>query len=105
VGYALSSETCYPGDSPRTTPLFASIWEVLLVMNIAALLVGLLGILLAYRNWSATRHEHGGDSQFLIERGEGRTRFLAMCGLFVGACFVVATAFASVTLVLSPLCR
>jgi hypothetical protein len=80
-------------------------WGVLLAMNIAALAVGLIGFLIACRNWSATRHEQGGSSQHLIERGEGRTRFLAMCGILVAAGFVTATAFTSVTLVFSPICR
>jgi hypothetical protein len=105
VGYSISSEACYPGDTPRTLPLFAGLWDLLLGINGVALGVGVLGILIAYRNWSATRRETGGDSEHLIERGEGRTRFIAMCGLLLGAGFVVATAFTSVTLLLSPLCR
>jgi hypothetical protein len=105
LGYGLSSEACYPGDTPRTLPLFAGLWDLLLWINGAALVVGVLGISIAYRNWCATRRETGGDPEHLIERGEGRTRFLAMCGLLLGAGFVVATVFTSVTLLLSPLCR
>lgn len=105
VGYSISSEACYPGDTPRTLPLFAGLWDLLLGINGVALGVGVLGIVIAYRNWSATRRETGGDSAHLIERGEGRTRFLAMCGLLLGAGFVIATVFTSVTLLLSPLCR
>ena len=105
AGYAISSRACYPGDSPLTMPLFAGVEQLLLALNIAALLVGVVGIAIAYQSWAATRREFGGRSQELIERGEGRTRFLAMCGLLVGAGFVVATAFTSVTLSLSPLCR
>jgi hypothetical protein len=105
VGYSISSEACYPGDTPRTLPLFAGLWDLLLGINGVALGVGVLGILIAYRNWSATRWEMGGDSEHLIERGEGRTRFLAMCGLLLGGGFVIATVFTSVTLLLSPLCR
>lgn len=105
VGYAISSEACYPGDAPLTIPLFPGMWGVLLAMNIAALAVGLIGFFIAYRNWCATRYEQGGGSQHLIERGEGRTRFLAMCGILVAAGFVTATAFTSVTLVFSPICR
>jgi len=105
VGYSISSEACYPGDTPRTLPLFAGLWDLLLGINGVALCVGVLGILIAYRNWSATRREAVGDSEHLIERGEGRTRFLAMCGLLLGAGFVIATMFTSVTLLLSPLCR
>lgn len=105
MGYAISSVACYPADTPLTIPVFSGMWGALLAMNITALAVGVLGFLIAHRNWSATRLEQEGDSQQLIERGEGRTRFLAMCGLLVAAGFVTATAFTSVTLVFSPICR
>ena len=105
VGYAVSSEACYPGDSPRAVPVFAGMWELLLGINIGALAVGLLGVFIAYGNWRATRHELGGDSQHLIEGGEGRTRFLAMGGILVAVGFVTATAFTTVALVLAPICR
>ena len=105
AGYGISSEACYPGDTPRIAPLFSGLWALLLTINAAALVTGILGILIAYRDWCATRSETGSDPEQLIERGEGRTRFLAMCGLLVGAGFVVATSFTSVALFLSPLCR
>jgi hypothetical protein len=105
AGYGLSSEACYPGDTPRSAPLYSELWSMLLTINGVALLLGLLGILIAYRNWRATRRETGGNHVVLIERGDGRTRFLAMCGLLVSGGFVVATLFTSVTLFISPLCR
>lgn len=105
AGYGVSSAACFPGDTPRMTPLFADLWPWLLAINAAALVVGVLGILFAYRNWRATRGETGGNSQHLIERGEGRTRFLAMWGLLLGSGFIVATLFSSATLLISPLCR
>jgi hypothetical protein len=105
AGYSLSSEACYPGDTPRFVPVFSGLWDVLLTINGAALVVGVLGISIAYRNWGATRRETGEDPKLLLERGEGRTRFLAMCGLLVGSGFVIATLFTSVTLFISPVCR
>jgi len=105
AGYSLSSEACYPGDTPRTVPVFVGLWDLLVGINGAALVVGILGMTIAYRNWSATRGETGGNAPHLIDRGEGRTRFLAMCGLLLAAGFLVATVFTSVTLVMSPICR
>jgi hypothetical protein len=105
AGYSLSSEACYPRDTPRTVPVFSGLWDLLVGINGVALVVGVLGMTIAYRNWRATRGETGGDTPHLIERGEGRTRFLAMCGLLLGAGFVVATVFTSVTLLISPVCR
>ena len=105
AGYSFSSEACYPGDTPRLLPLFSGLWGLLLTINGTALVIGVLGILIASRNWKVTRRETGGDLALLIEQGAGRTRFLAMCGLLVSVGFVVATLFTSITIFLSPLCR
>jgi hypothetical protein len=105
VGYGVSSEACYPGDTPRMAPTFPGMWDVLVALNAAALVVGVFAVLVASRNWSVTRGESGGEPRHLLERGEGRTRFLAMCGLLIGAGFVVASLFSTAALVLSPLCR
>jgi hypothetical protein len=104
AGYSISSEACYPGDTPLTVPWISALWPLLLTLNAVALTIGALGCVIAYRNWRATRRE-GGSPMQALERGEGRTRFLAVCGLLVGAGFVVATLFTSVTLFISPLCR
>lgn len=105
AGYGMSSEACHPGTTARMAASLPGLWDLLLGMNGAALVVTVLGITLACKNWRATRRESGGDTRHLMERGEGRTRFLAMCGLLLGAGFTVATVFTSVTLLLSPRCR
>jgi hypothetical protein len=79
--------------------------EILMAINVAALAICLLLMNRAYRNWSATRTERGGDLSQLIERGEGRTRFLAMLGILISAGFFIATIFTSIALLLSPLCQ
>ncbi len=105
AGYGISSEACYPGDTPRTVPIFSGMWDLLLILNVAAIVIGVIAISVAYRNWNTTRGETDGDSQNLIERGEGRTRFIAMWGLLLGSGFVLATVFSSVALLISPQCR
>lgn len=105
AGYAISSHACYPKDTPLILPLFSNLRALLLTVNGAALLIAILGASLAYRNWCATQRETGSDVTQLIQCGEGRTRFLAMCGMLLGAGFLVATLFTSVALLLSPLCR
>jgi hypothetical protein len=104
-GYAISSEACYPGDTPRLTPMFNGLTSLLLGINFAALLIEALALIIAYRSWAATRHEQGGTPQHLIERGEGRTRFLAMWGILVSGAFIIATLFSTTALMLSPVCR
>jgi hypothetical protein len=105
VGYGIASHACFPGDSPLPEPTFSYLRPMLWAFNAAALVSAIVGLWIAARNWSATRRERGGNSTRLIELGEGRTRFLAMCGMLAGAGFVVAILFSSVSLLLSPLCR
>lgn len=105
IGYAVSSNACFPGDSPLPLPVFPHLRPLLSALNLGALAIAVLSFALAWRSWSLTRRERGGDSGRLIEVGEGRTRFLAMCGMLVGAGFVVAILFSSASLLLSPLCR
>lgn len=105
VGYAISSRTCFAGDELRVMPRLDHLGEILLTISVAAFVLCLMSAASAYRNWLATRQEQGGDRAEIIERGEGRTRFLAISGVLVGATFAVATAFSAVSILLSPLCR
>ena len=70
-----------------------------------ALAIALAAALIAYRNWSSTQGEHGGGSQRLVEVGEGRTRFLSMCGILTSLGFALAIIFTSCIILLVPLCR
>jgi hypothetical protein len=52
-----------------------------------------------------TVHEHKGRSGGVMDAGEGRTRFLAVWGIFISLVFFVATLANTFSLVLVPLCR
>jgi len=105
LGYAISSNACFPGDSLLRHPVLPHLRPLLAALNCGALAMAVMSFGVAYRSWSLTRFERGGDSGQLIDQGEGRTRFLAVCGMLVGAGFGVAILFSSISLLLSPLCR
>lgn len=105
LGYSVTSRACFPGDTPRSTPAFAYVWSVVLTVNVIALIVGVLGTLVAFMSWSATQREYSGGQNSLLDVGEGRTRFLAMCGILVGTGFVVAILFTTLTVLLASACR
>lgn len=105
IGYALSSYGCFPDPTSRAAPLFVEMRPILIALNVTALIIAVLGGAIAYRNWRATREEQGGGSEHLVEIGEGRTRFLAMCGILSSLGFLIATVFTSSAIVLAPLCR
>jgi hypothetical protein len=59
----------------------------------------------AVYNWRKTRHEMSGSAHYLLEVGEGRTRFLAMFGVFTSGGFLIAFIFSAAMLFLIPLCE
>jgi hypothetical protein len=105
ICYALSSYGCFPDQTHRAAPLLIETLPILVALNVAALILAALGGAIAYRNWRGTREERDGGSEHLIEIGEGRTRFLSMCGVLSSLGFLIATVFTSSAIVLAPLCR
>jgi hypothetical protein len=103
-GYALSSHACFPGATPRAAPLFAGAEQIAVAMNLIAIVVAAVAAATAYRSWRATRDEDDGRASRLVEVGEGRTRFLALWGMLTSAGFLVAMIFASLAILLVPLC-
>ena len=83
-------------------------WEgvstVMLAINVVALVIALAALGVSWRAWRATRVEHRGGSGYMLEVGEGRSRFLAACGSMAGAGFFVATVFNTAALIWVPQC-
>lgn len=92
VNYVVAAHTCYPKLYPLDTPTIgpAALWWVTVIVSLVMLVVGVLGALAAVRSWSVTRHETGGHTQWALDTGAGRTRFMATAGLVTSAIFIVA---------------
>jgi hypothetical protein len=104
VSYALTASACFPHGTPIHGPLWPALWPVLWGIDVVAIAIGLVAAAIAWRNWRGTRAEAQGSAHTLLEAGEGRTRFLALCGLLASGGFVLALAFASVGLLVVPAC-
>jgi hypothetical protein len=87
--YALVAHGCYPDAEPMTMPVVPALETLVLGTGAAALVVALLAGGSAWRSWRATRHEHEGGHEALLEAGEGRTRFMALAGMLLSAVFVL----------------
>ena len=103
------STTAGPAAAAATTaPIAAPFWPglngVLWTISIAAMAIGWASAALAWHNWRATRDEKPGAGHALVDAGEGRTRFLALCGLIVGCCFALALLWTASGLLLVPAC-
>ncbi len=96
VSYGVAGYACYRGGAPRLAPPPAG-WGAehagLLALNLVCLGVALAGAALSWRSWRKVRGETSGGGQSLLETGEGRTRFLATCGILAGLGFALAIAF------------
>jgi hypothetical protein len=95
---------CYPEAAPRAFPLWSGISLLLRVISAAAFVIALAGALVSWNSWRQTRAERPGSVHHLMETGDGRTRFMALCGLLISAVFLIALAFGTTALGVVPLC-
>jgi amino acid transporter len=105
-GYALASAQCYSQADRTLEPLSraAWTWPAMIALLIACVLVALAAVVVSARTFARTRAESGGDYKHLMEVGAGRTRFLALWGVLLGAGFALATALTAVAFVVVPRC-
>lgn len=96
VDFGLSSAVCRQYGVPRAAGA-ADVWAaehlILVGVNLVCFAVALAGGFTALAAWRRTRAEKPGDVAELVEIGEGRTRFLAACGMMASAAFAVAILF------------
>jgi hypothetical protein len=76
--------------------------STLLALFALCLAAALTGGLVALRSWRLTFQELPGSAHDLVDGGEGRTRFMAMCGMLVSLLFFYALLFGLTALCLVP---
>lgn len=101
AGTALSGYQCFPRYLPLALPLWSGTRALLLAMCVVALVIGIAAALVAWRSWRRTREVQPGSAH----SGEGRTCFMALCGLLCSGLFLVALLFTLAAIVLVPLCN
>lgn len=101
---SIAGHACFPKATPLSQPMEGGLPSLLIAVNLAAIAVALCGAVVAWSSWRKTRQERPGSVHDLLDVGDGRTRFMAMCGVMVSGLFVIALAFGTVTLTLVPLC-
>ena len=101
---ALAGYACYPHADPRISPVWNGLLPVLFTISAAAFAIAFSGGAVAWSAWRQTRSERPGSAHHLMETGDGRTRFMAMCGMLTSTVFVIALAFGAAALSVVPLC-
>lgn len=106
ANFALASHSCFPRDMPHAHVAAGSewAWGAILAINISALLLALVATGVSRQGWSKTRAEDPGSSHHAIEIGEGRARFLALCGMMTGLGFAGAILLNTIALFMVPQC-
>jgi hypothetical protein len=104
VNAGLSARGCFPHDVPLAQPLWLPLTAVLAAIEAAALVLCVLGGLVAWRNWRRTHGERPGSAHHVLEAGDGRTRFMALIGLLCSGLFGLAVVFAAFVPALVPGC-
>jgi hypothetical protein len=107
IGYGLSSLACFPHDIPlRQSPPPGWSAEPLLLgaINGVCLAIAILGGVTALLHWRRTRGESSGGAGHVLEIGEGRTRFLAACGMLSAFGFALAILFDTPAIMAVPAC-
>jgi hypothetical protein len=106
VTYALATHACYPGDAPLRQVIsgFGFAWPLILVCYLLALAICAAAGAVSFRNWRITGREVDGHIHHLIEKGEGRTRYLSIIGMAYSTLFFAAVLFGAIVLAIVPLC-
>jgi hypothetical protein len=106
--YGVASRLCRmkAAGSGQSLTVADSPWFWILLAGTAV--IALAGFLVALGNWRRTRgeqrREQSDGGHHLLELGEGRSRFLSMCGMLTSGGFLIAFLFMLANLVLAPLC-
>jgi hypothetical protein len=105
VNYSLAVQPCFFAGAARTSVMPGSqSCGAILAINLIAAVLALIGAAVSWRNWGAVHNEYPGSTGHALEAGEGRTRFLALCGMMTGLGFFAAIVFDTIALSMVPQC-
>lgn len=106
VNYAIAVHACYPGSIPLSKADSGAGWgwPSIFAINLLTLLLIASTFAVSYRCWVRTGSEAEGHHHHLIEKGEGRTRFLGIVGMAFAVLFFFITLTDTIGVVMVPVC-
>ena len=105
AGYGLTSQACFPRERllPAGLAISPAPWPGSLALNLGALAVACIALLVSLWIWLRVRHEVASGNG-LVEGAEGRARFLAVWGLWIGVWFAIGILFNTIAMLELPAC-
>lgn len=104
VNYGLASHACFPSWSPKAAPIWGWLYSSLLAINLAALAIAIAATVVSFVIWRRVSEEAAGGHAYLLDAGQGRTRFFAIWGVWSGIWFIVQILFGTIAAVGVPGC-
>ena len=106
AGYAMASWPCFPREEHRVLPEagYAWTWTAIVAVSVVAIGISFAAFAVSRRTYERVQSESRGGHQHLVDVGSGRTRFLALWGMVLGASFAVATAMTLIAFFVLPRC-
>ena len=114
IASTLASHGCFPKLFPLTSPTIGGLRGLLFAISLGAIVVCIAGVVVASRDWLATREEHHKGSgkaaqkappTALLETGEGRTRFMALSGVLTSVTFLIVVIANTASIFLVRACQ
>ena len=100
--YSLAAHACFPTDVALGRPLWPDLRTIVAAVTAMAWLTIVFGSGGAWLNWKATGSASGAGPSRILQTGDGRPRFMALCGLLVSTVFAVALCFTTIGVFLPP---
>lgn len=101
-GETLVAQVCFRHDAASLTPQW--LLPAVSAATAFALLIGIAGVGVAWRNWRVTRNVCASVAQHALDTSKGRQHFLAMAGFLLSLLFLVGLVAAGLAVLLVSPC-
>lgn len=105
VNYSIAGQSCFGAAEMEEATLSShDALSTIFIVDLAALALAASAGYVAFQLWKKTKDEKAGDTEKLVQAGEGRTRFMAMCGILASTLFGLAIAIDALGSIVGPPC-
>jgi hypothetical protein len=104
AGFALASQPCFVAGTRVLSLPHDWTRPAMLIMIGASCAVALLATFISWRAYERTKDESAGDHRHILDVGAGRTRFLAIWGVYLSAGSALVTLMTGIAFIVLPRC-